>query len=127
MVMKSMERSDEDLEDEEKKMMASPSPSYKPDPFPYGLRMCLCQEEIEKLDPSLPPEAMQAGAIVHLHALARVTSSSMDPNGESKRLELQVTDLEIESEDAENEDAEELAEKRPRRSLRDIYTSMRKG
>lgn len=94
--MKSME-----LDDEEKLDACQPLPCSKPD-YPYGLRICLTEAEFKKLD--LDPADAQIGGIFHLHGLARITaiSSNDSDNGPCCRVEAQIEDLEIESEDAEN-------------------------
>jgi hypothetical protein len=97
-VMRSME-----LDDEEKVDAVQPiAMSDKPD-FPYGLRICLTHQELEKLD--LDPADAVVGGIFHMHALARVTSVSASdgPDGSVCRVEAQIEDLAIESEDAEDE------------------------
>jgi hypothetical protein len=94
--MQSME-----LDDEEKLDSILPMPMDKPD-YPFGLRICLTEAEFEKL--KLDPSEAEIGGMFHLHGLARVTSVSMTdgPNGKCCRVEAQIEDLGIESEDAEN-------------------------
>jgi len=78
----------------------------KPD-FPYGLRICLTDKELKKLD--LDASDAKVGEIFHLHGLARITSISSSKNedgSECCRIEAQIEDLDIESEDAENKDGE---------------------
>lgn len=101
MAMKSMEMDDEDMMD-----MACPMPiDLKNRPkFPWGLKICLTQSEVDKLE--IDPEDAFVGGIVHLHALARITSVSCEQTegGPSCRIELQIEDmaLPLESEDEEN-------------------------
>lgn len=97
-VMTSMELTDEEKLDS---VMPIPMPD-KPD-YPFGLRICLTHAELEKLN--LDPAEAVYGGIVHLHALARITSVNMDEgeNGPSCRIELQIEDMAVESEDTENE------------------------
>lgn len=78
---------------------------------PYGLRICLTDVELSKLD--LEEEA-QVGDTVHLFCLAKVTSVSKNDmgDGEKLRVELAITDMAVESEDAENQAA------RPNRKAR---------
>lgn len=75
--------------------------------YPYGLSISLGKDELEKL--GVDHADWQVGDIFHLHALAKVTSVSSHETegGESCRVELQITHLSGESEDAENEDDEE--------------------
>lgn len=92
-----------ELDDEDKMDACLPLPCDKPD-YPYGLRICLTDKEIKKLD--LDVSEAFVGGIFHLHGLARITSVSMTDGSHGKdcRVEAQIEDLAIESEDAENED-----------------------
>jgi hypothetical protein len=101
-VMQSMELSDEQKLDA---VMPMPMPD-KPE-YPYGLCICLTQAEFDKL--GLDPDDAQVGGLVHGHFMARITSvSSRESDGDSDcRVEMQIEDLAIESEDAENEDEPE--------------------
>jgi hypothetical protein len=98
-MMQSME-----LTDEEKIDSLAPIPiSSKPD-FPYGLRISLTEAELEKL--GLDESEAQVGAMFHGHFMARVTSVSRNEGEDGKkccRIEAQIEDLGIESEDEENE------------------------
>jgi hypothetical protein len=74
--------------------------------YPYGLTLCLCNEELEKL--GLDGEC-EVGDLLHVHAMAKVTSvSKMDneSSGPSCRVELQIVSMVGENEDDENEAAE---------------------
>ena len=96
-VMKSMEMSD----DEKLDTIQPIAMSSKPD-FPYGLRITLTEAELEKL--KLDESEAEVGAMFHGHFMARVTSVSKTDEGGKKccRIEAQIEDLEIESEDEEN-------------------------
>jgi hypothetical protein len=97
-VMQSME-----LDDEDKMDLAMPMPMDRPD-FPCGLRITLTDKELDKLD--LDHKDAVVGGTIHLFAMARITSvSENEVNGGDKccRIELQIEDLGIESEDAENQ------------------------
>lgn len=71
-------------------------------PYPYGLRLCLTQVELEKLGyEGLPP----AGTKVRIEALACVTrAASEDPDADGDIdylcVEMQITELGIEEEEA---------------------------
>lgn len=96
---------DMSLTDDEILDMACPLPiDVKDRPkYPWGLKICLTQAEIDKL--RLDPSEAFVGGMVHLHALARITSTSCDQTegGENCRIELQIENLSIpESEDEEN-------------------------
>lgn len=96
-VMTSMELDDDDKLDA---VMPFPMPD-KPE-FPYGLRICLTGKEFQKLD--LDPSDAEVGAIFRGHFLARVTSVSTSDGeyGSNCRVEAQIEDLMIESEDEED-------------------------
>ncbi len=78
--------------------------------YPYGLCICLTQDELDKLD--LEGD-VEAGDTVHLHALAKVTSVNKrdTTSGLETRVELQITHLAAEDEDEENEEAESQSRK----------------
>ena len=80
-----------------------PMPMERED-YPYGLRLCLTDAELEKME--LDPADACVGGLIHLHAMGRITSiSSNDVNGKKcQRIELQIEDLCVESEDEENEE-----------------------
>lgn len=96
--MKSMELDDDD------KIDSYPIESVRPD-FPYGLRICLSEKEFHKL--GLDADVAVVGGICHGHFMARITSVSAEDRGDMKscRVEMQIEDLEIESEDEENEES----------------------
>lgn len=97
--MVSMERTPEDKEEIAEEAM--PGPANVPD-VPYGLCLCLTEQELEKLD--LDDEC-EVGDMIHLFAMARVTSISKNDTGTGTkcRIELAVTDLAVEDEDDEEE------------------------
>lgn len=97
--MTSMELDDEDKMDAVMPIAMPVGPDY-----PFGLRICLTEKEFTKL--GLDPSEACVGGMVHGHFMARITSVSADDttNGSSCRCEMQIEDLNIESEDAENED-----------------------
>jgi hypothetical protein len=78
--------------------------------FPYNLQFCLTDSEFRKFKKAgqdhIDPADAFVGGIVHIHALARITSVSANQteSGEKRRVEFQIEDLGVESEDAENED-----------------------
>jgi hypothetical protein len=98
-VMHSME-----LDDEEKLDALMPLPMPEKPEYPYGLRISLTEAEFKKLD--LDADDAVVGGIFHLHGLARITSVNITdgPNGKCCRVEAQIEDLDIESEDDENEE-----------------------
>lgn len=96
-VMTDMEMDDEDQLD-----AAMPIPMPEKPRYPYGLRICLTEKEFKRL--GLDPRDATIGGICHGHFLARVTSvSANETEGDQNcRVELQIEDLAIESEDEEN-------------------------
>ena len=95
--MVSMELDDEDLLDQ-----VLPIPMEEKPQFPCGLRICLTEKEFDKLE--LDPKDAERGALFHGHFIARVTSVSDTEYG--CRVEAQIEDLEIKSEDEENSEEE---------------------
>lgn len=95
-VMHSME-----LDDESKLDYVLPMPMDKPD-YPCGLRISLTQDELDKLE--LDHKDAVVGGMFHGHFMARVTGvfESEGSDGPCCRIEAQITDLDIESEDEEN-------------------------
>ncbi len=87
--------------------------------YPYGLCISLTHDELEKLDLDADCEI---GDMVHLMAMAKVTSVSKNEttDGETCRIELQITDLSVEDED---EEGELEAQERPRIRMNDFYKS----
>lgn len=77
--------------------------------YPYGLCISLTEKELEKLN--LESDA-QVGDLIHLHAMAKVTSVSQNDTskGLTCRVELQITALAAEDESEENEENEEAEE-----------------
>lgn len=102
---------DMELDDEDQLDCPMPVGCERPK-YPYGLRICLTEKELAKLN--LDPAAACVGGIVHLHALAKITSVSSNEmenaDGEASencRVEMQITAMMVESEDEENEMADD--------------------
>lgn len=94
--------------DEVKKDLAGsmPAPKANVPAFPYGLCISLTEKELDKLKIEDKP---QVGDMIHLCALAKVTSVSANEtkteSGETEhhcRVELQITHLATENEDDED-------------------------
>lgn len=94
-----------ELDDEEKVDCEMPIPMSEKPQYPYGLRICLTDKELEKL--KLDSGEACVGGIIHLHALARITHVSCEEmqDGKRERIELQIEDMCVESEDDQNEEA----------------------
>lgn len=94
--MVDMRRSTEEKAD----AVASWSPAAVSD-YPYGLSICLTQDELEKLDGN--HEDMEIGDIFDIRAMARVTSISENDSeaGKTCRVELQIVMMAVENEDDE--------------------------
>jgi hypothetical protein len=91
--MVDMELDDEDTLDQAPTMSSDKRPSY-----PWGLRICLTDKELEKLGIDRPENV---GDIIDLRAFACVTSISENKNADGSeccRVELQIEKLAIESE-----------------------------
>ena len=92
----SMEYDDEDSLD-----ACCPMPMPMRPEYPFGLRITLTDKELEKL--KIDHADAFVGGTFHGHFMARVTSVSADENsgGKTCRMEAQIEDLAIESEDEE--------------------------
>lgn len=101
MALRPMVSMEWDDEDKGEAIQAFPALADQPD-YPYGLRISLTEKELAKLG-SDGSECF-VGGILHIHALGRITSvSSTDGEmGKNCRVEVQLEDLAIESEDSEN-------------------------
>lgn len=103
----------------EKAAEMMPGPVSAPD-YPYGLCICLGEDELQKLGLDENPEI---GDMLHLHAMAKVTSVSQSESegvGKNRRVELQITHMVGENEDEENEEADKATPAAERRSK--LYT-----
>lgn len=101
--MKDMEYDDEDRLDQ-----ILPIPMNKRPDYPCGLRITLTEKEMSKL--GIDSGEAEIDGLVHLFAIAKVTSISHNTssNGnECCRIELQIINLGIESEDSEEEPDED--------------------
>lgn len=80
-----------------------------PPKYPYGLCIAFCQDELEKL--GLSEEELCVGDMIHIHALAKVTSVSSYEREDSsdKRVELVLAYISAEDEDEENDEAEKVS------------------
>lgn len=93
----------------DKEVMPFPEPApalLERQQYPYGLQITLTHAELEKMD--LDPADAVVGGMIHLHALARIVSASIDANegGNTCCIRLQIEDMCVESEDEENEEAD---------------------
>jgi hypothetical protein len=89
--MQSME-----LDDEAKLDAIHPMPMPDKPDYPYGLRICLTNDEIEKL--GIDPEDAKVGGRFMLQGIACVTSISCNDSGDDEkcwRIEAQIEDLGI--------------------------------
>jgi hypothetical protein len=95
--MVSMEMSDDDKLD----YPTPPAMPDKPD-YPYGLRISLCNAEIEAL--GIDPTDATVGGTFMLQAIARVTSVSCDDRGGEKcyRIEAQIEEMGVLGSDDEH-------------------------
>lgn len=103
-----MKRTDAEKADD----MAMPTVANMDD-YPYGLRICLTEVELEKLGFSVDDLAVED--MVHLHAFATVTSVSENSTDKGKTCRVELTLTHISAEDEEEENQEEEAPRGPRR------------
>ena len=87
---------DLELNDEDKMDMAVPEIASKPD-YPWGLRICLTDKELEKLGLEADCEI---GDMIDIRCFATVTSVSKGDGG--CRVELQIEKMAVENEMTEN-------------------------
>lgn len=115
--MTDMELDDEDIGD-----MKAPIPLPETPRYPYGLRICLTHAELRKL--KLDPAEASIGAYVHGHFMGCITSVSMNQteNADECRVEIQIEQMAVESEDEENKEMEAKMGAGRRRSP--LYTRM---
>lgn len=95
-----------ELSDDEKMDTMMPCiPSNAPD-YPYGLRICLTEKELEKL--GLAADC-NVGDVIDLRAFAVVTSVSTEQRDgrDSARVELQIQRLAIEDENRESTESDD--------------------
>ena len=99
--MVDMRRTAEEKEEDREEMSVGLSAPSIPD-VPYGLRLCLTHDELDKLGLDADCEV---GDMIHLFAMAEVTSISKNDNGNGPecRVELSITHLGCEDEDTETE------------------------
>lgn len=99
---------DMSLGSKEAQEMYFPTPADQPK-YPYGLCISLCDNELEKLEIDFDDACV--GDLVHLHAMAMITSKSCNETeggGPKCRIELQITHLSGESESDEDDEAEDV-------------------
>lgn len=107
--MVSLELDDDDILD-----MACPIdiPMSNRPKFPYGTQIVLGDRELEKLGCDVGDAFV--GGMIHIHAMARITSVSQNDtaDGKKSRVELQLESMCVEGEDVENSVAETAMKKR---------------
>jgi hypothetical protein len=93
---------------EEIKKSSQPYIGSSDDMYPYGTRITLSDKELKKLGIKNMPAV---GEKMMFEAKAKVISShqSADRNSSTRRIELQITHMELEDEAAEKDDADERA------------------
>jgi len=82
-------------------MAEASNPTYNIPKYSYGLSLCFDQETLDKLD--LDTSDVEVGDLLHLFAMAEVTSVSKNDtgNGEKCRVELTLTHVGLEDENNE--------------------------
>ena len=113
MAMKSLRLNDKDLMGD---MPVSVGSMIQRDEFPYGVRIHLTGDDLDKMQ--TPYDTFEDKALIHVHGMARVVGKSENTSdGKTTRtVTLQFEDMCIESEDAENAavDREPMSERRKR-------------
>ncbi len=94
-----------ELDDEDQIAGPSPYPTLPRFKFPPGLRICLNEDQLEKL--KLEANCDE-GDFIHLFAFATVTSVHKENGG--KRVELQIEKMAVENESKESPDDDEKPE-----------------
>lgn len=90
------------LDDEEKLDMIQPMKDESLPEYPYGLRICISQDEMAKL--GIEPADAQVGGYFLAHVYCCITSVSSDKKSdgsECHRMEAQIEQMSIEGDDAE--------------------------
>lgn len=70
--------------------------------YPYGLKICLCEDELKKLNLS---DDVESGDMIHLVAMGKVTNvNKSDDNGKKGvRVEITLTNMAVEDESHETD------------------------
>lgn len=91
---------DMEMDDESQMDAVMPMPMPEKPQYPFGLRICLTEQELSKLGIDEDPDV---GDYIDIRAFASVTSVSRTdgPNGPCRRIELQIEKLALESESDE--------------------------
>ena len=94
--------------EEMKESMPSIAPMSEVNKYPYGLCICLTNDEIEKLDLD---DDVEAGDMMHGFFMAKVTSVSKNDTGDGQktRVEMQIVAMGVEDENAELEIRKKLS------------------
>jgi len=101
-----MSKTPEEIKEDIKQSMPSPIAADKVPVYPYGLCISLSEEELTKL--GLDGDLPDVGDMIHLAAMAKVTSVSESEREDAQgnktrccRVELQITHMASEDEDRE--------------------------
>ena len=91
--------------------------SYKPSPYPYGLSIELNIEQMKKLGITELPEIGNEYSITATGKVTSASKSASESGGATSRMSIQITHLNLETDDSEEEAKEspkvEKAEKAP--------------
>ncbi len=95
-----------ELDDEAKHDYEGPAAAVEKPDFPYGLRICFTDAELEKLDID-PAEAFH-GAIFHMKAICCITNVSLSDGdgGKCVRVEAQITAMSVDDNGEEEPDGD---------------------
>src|ERR1700761_729113 len=92
-----MARSEKEIKENE-----TPLSVANADKYPWGLRIMLTQDELEKLD--VEREHIEVGATYHAHVMMKAVSVSANETEGGKEnccVNMQITQMSVESEDQE--------------------------
>jgi hypothetical protein len=101
--MRDMQRTDEEKSKARSEMYGSPMSDNVAD-VPPGLCICLTETEFEKLDRT---SDLEVGDLIHLFAMAKVTSVSKSDTGDGERCRVELGIVALAAEDENDEDGPE--------------------
>lgn len=96
-------------------LISGPKPIY-----PYGLQLCFGSEQLERLNLE---DDCEVGDMVHIFAIAKVVSVNKrdTTDGPKTSVDLQITHIATESEDAENASMDFEEDKKPMGRVKNPY------
>lgn len=118
-----------ELDDEEAHDAIMPIPMDDKPQYPFGLMICITQDEAEKL--GIGAEDAVVGGMFHFKAVAKITSVTAsdreNSDGPTSRIEAQITAMGVSSADGSDDepDADDAPSETPvRKTLKSLYKGM---